>query len=194
MLMARPTEKTRDAGAIDSALERLRRGDPGEFESLYREYRSRVVAIVRRVLRDPEEAEDVAQEIFLSVLSSVRTFDGRARLSTWLYRVSLNRALNRLRDLVRRERLRVPGLDGLRVAVDEVVADAERRSQIRRAVDLLGRDRRLLVTLRDIEGRSYEEIARIARLPAGTVKSRLHRARAELAQRLRSALSDPVAC
>jgi RNA polymerase sigma-70 factor (ECF subfamily) len=174
------------SGEDDATLECLRRGDPRAFDTLYRAYRPRVVAIVRRVLRDPMEAEDVAQEIFLSVLKSVQRFDGRARISTWLYRVALNRALNRLRDLVRRERLRSPSTESMRVVTDEIVDQVERSNQVRRAVDFLGPERRLLVTLRDIEGRSYDEIARIARLPAGTVKSRLHRARAELAERLKS--------
>jgi RNA polymerase sigma-70 factor, ECF subfamily len=175
-------------------LEPLRRGDPLAFENLYRVYRGRVLSIVRKVLRDPMEAEDVAQEIFISVLASVRRFDGRARLSTWLYRVALNRALNRLRDLVRRERLKSSGAETVRAITDEVVSRAEQRKQIRQAVERLGPERRLLVTLRDIEGRSYDEIAKIARLPTGTVKSRLHRARAELAERLRVALPDGVAC
>ncbi len=180
-------------GRDEQALESLRRGEPAAFDALYRRYRERVVAIVRKVLRDPVEAEDVAQEIFISVLGSVHRFDGRAQLSTWLYRVALNRALNRLRDLVRRERLRSWSADAIRAVTDELVEQAERSKQIRRAVDRLQPERRLLVTLRDIEGKSYEEIARIARLPAGTVKSRLHRARAELAETLRFALGNASA-
>lgn len=139
---------------------------------------------MRRVLRDPAEAEDVTQEVFLSMLRSIRQFDGRARFSTWLHRVALNRALNRLRDLSRRGRLRPDGADASRASADELVAQAERRQRVRRAVFGLVPDRRRLVTMRDIEGLSYDEIARIARLPQGTVKSRLHRARAELARRL----------
>jgi RNA polymerase sigma-70 factor (ECF subfamily) len=176
----------------EQSLRSLRLGDRRAFDRMYRTYRSRVVAIVRKVLHDPVEAEDVAQEIFISVLGSVHRFDGRARLSTWLYRVALNRALNRLRDLVRRERLRSSGADTLRAITEDVVEQAERSKQIRSAVERLVPERRLLVTLRDLEGRSYEEIAKIARLPAGTVKSRLHRARAELADRLRSSLAVPT--
>jgi RNA polymerase sigma-70 factor (ECF subfamily) len=175
-----------DLSSQDRTLQSLQRGDRRAFDQLYRTYRSRVVAIVRKVLHDPVEAEDVAQEIFISVLDSVQRFDGRARLSTWLYRVALNRALNRLRDLVRRERLRSSGAETLRAITEDEFEQAEQRKQIRSAVEHLVPERRLLVTLRDLEGRSYDEIARIARLPAGTVKSRLHRARAELAIRLRA--------
>ena len=176
-------------GYEEDALEGLRRGDLSAFNDLYRVHRSRVVSVVRKVLRDPSEAEDVAQEIFISVLGSVQRFDGRARISTWLYRVALNRALTRLRDVVRRQRLHATGSEVVRAATEDLVERAERSAQIRRAVDHLGPERKLLVTLRDIEGKSYDEIARIARLPAGTVKSRLHRARAELAERLRFSLA-----
>src|SRR5262245_11301023 len=83
-------------------LTAIREGDRTGFARLERPQRERVVAVVRRALRDADEAEDVTQEIFLTVYHSVREFDGRSRLSTWLYRVALNRALNRLRDLSRR--------------------------------------------------------------------------------------------
>lgn len=173
-------------------VQRLRRGDERAFAELVRANQDRVYDLVLRMLGDREEALDVSQEIFVSVHAALRRFRGESRLSTWVFRIARNHCLNRLEYLARREKGRQTELSQVSEAElsaqrpsarpDDLVALDEQRCLVERALRQLDEPQRLLVVLRDVEGLSYDEIAGIAELPEGTVKSRLHRARAALAE------------
>jgi RNA polymerase sigma-70 factor, ECF subfamily len=176
-------------------LARLRARDEGAFQELVTGYGDRVFSLVLRMVGDRAEAEDIAQEVFVTVWKSIDTFRSEARLSTWLLRIAANHAKNRIKYLARRH---TDGR-GLDEAPEAALADvgkapaqsqvtspeaafeaAERGNAIERAIAALDEDQRLVVVLRDIEELSYEEIGEITGLPEGTVKSRLHRARLAL--------------
>jgi RNA polymerase sigma-70 factor (ECF subfamily) len=176
-------------------LARLRRGDPEAFEVLVREHQDRVYDFCVRMLGDREEANDLVQEIFVSVHQNLRKFREDARLSTWIFRISKNQCINRLKYLKRRGRGRsdeygdvgedvLSGAMGAPPTPDAALESARERARVQWAISQLEPDARMLVALRDIEGLSYEEIIDITELPEGTVKSRLHRAREKLAELL----------
>ena len=184
-------------GAGDAAAERdgallsrLRRGDERAFTELIRRHQDRVFDLAYRMLGDRQEAEDLSQEIFVAVHRGLKGFRGDAKLSTWIFRVAKNHCLNRLVYLKRHGGGRTQGLDeGPEPAVDPATARPdrqlerrERRAILERALSELDEAQRMIVVLRDIEGLDYEEIAAVLDEPVGTVKSRLLRARAALAQ------------
>jgi RNA polymerase sigma-70 factor (ECF subfamily) len=173
-------------------LRRVRRGDDRAFTELVREHQDRVYDLLFRMLGDREEALDLSQEVFTSVHEAIPRFRGESRLSTWIFRVARNHCLNRLKYLQRRQRGRTREISEVPESElescapsrrpDENVAEAEMRAMVQRAIAQLDEEHRLLLVLRDIEGLSYHEIAEITEQPEGTVKSRLHRARASLAR------------
>jgi len=186
------------AGVIDpdaEFVERWQRGDMSAFEALVRRHERRVFSLVLRMLGSREEAEDVAQEAFLALHRHGHRFRGEARFSTFVYRVAANAALNRRRSLGRR-RAREAALSHRQDAGDDLPSaprDPEDSAsggeiQVRVQAALLGlpKDLRLAVVLYDIEGQSYGEIAQVLRIPEGTVKSRIHRARTALRDRLKA--------
>jgi RNA polymerase sigma-70 factor, ECF subfamily len=184
--------KTDDAALI----ERCRAGDIAAFEPLVEKYRQRVWRLAYNVLRDREEAWDVAQEAFVRAWQALPNFRGQSAFYTWLFRIVMNVAADRARARAARGRAfgteRIPEEDWDRVLVeqpheaqpDAAAAGAERRSQIERALAKLSDDHRRIVVLSDIEGLSYKEIADVLEIPMGTVMSRLHNAR----KRLKAAL------
>jgi len=187
----------------------LKRGEGPAFESLVRLHQHRVYGLCLRMLADRAEAEDLAQEVFISVFKNILTFREESLLSTWIYRITRNHCLNRLKFLRRRAHERQQPLEDTRQAdlAGEPLADpvgaasrpqrpdraAEGRElECRILAELAGmsEDHRELVILRDFEQLSYEEIQEITGLAEGTVKSRLHRARMELARRMAPHLKD----
>lgn len=194
---AEPVPAAERIGAFERLREqrlvrRLRRGDERAFADLVRAHQDRVFELVYRMLGDREEALDLSQEIFVSLHAALARFRGESRLSTWIYRVAKNHCLNRLAFLRRRERGRNTEISEVPEGVleshvpsarpDDLVSASEQRHLVERALDELDETQRLLVVLRDVEGLSYGEIVAITELPEGTVKSRLHRARAALAE------------
>lgn len=178
-------------GGLDESpdfLDRLRAGDARAFEALVTEHQHRVFGVALRMLGSRAEAEDVAQEVFLRVQRSVAAFRGEARLSTWLYGITSRLCLSRLASPHRRHaRLTRPLTEDMVRDPDDPAADAERgemRAALGEAIAALPEERRIVVILRDVEGLSYEEIAAALNLEPGTVRSRLHRARMELKERL----------
>jgi len=164
-----------------------------DFEALVQTHQDRVYDFCVRMLGDREEALEVAQEIFVSVHQALPTFRFDSKVSTWIYRISKNHCLNRLKYLERRGRGRSDGLDdvpeealgsadGAPIRPDDALQAEHERAMVQRAIARLEPDARALVALRDIEGLSYEEMVEITQLPLGTVKSRLHRAREKLAE------------
>jgi len=168
-------------------LERLRAGDPRAFEALVIAYQHRVFSVALRMLGSRAEAEEIAQEVFLRAHGALADFRGDARLSTWLYAIASRLCLNRLASPDRRV---VRGDEALAdvPAPEADAADAAERSELdaalRAAIAELPEERRLVLVLRDVEGLSYEEIAEALALDPGTVRSRLHRARMQLKDKL----------
>jgi RNA polymerase sigma-70 factor (ECF subfamily) len=182
----------------DAALiERCRAGDVTAFEPLVEKYRQRVWRLAYNVLRDREEAWDVAQEAFIRAYQALPSFRGQSAFYTWLYRIVMNVAADRARSRGARGRAfgteRVPEEDWDRVlpdqdpgeeAPDAAAARREQRRKIDQALEALPEHHRRIVVLSDLEGLSYREIAETLEIPMGTVMSRLHNAR----KRLRDAL------
>lgn len=186
-------------GVEEALAARAAAGDAGAFDALVTLFGSRVFSVAVRLLQDRGEAEDLTQEVFVALYHHLPDFRGESRLSTWIYRITKNRALNRLKFLKRRQHGVQADLDDpaiARLARDPDTGDGEHKdpvhtlanhklsSVLERHLRELPEEQRTLVILRDLEDLSYEEIAEVTGLPLGTVKSRLHRARAELAQRL----------
>jgi RNA polymerase sigma-70 factor (ECF subfamily) len=177
-------------------LERLRQRDEVAFGELVERNQGPIYRLLLRMLRNPAEAEDVAQDVFVSAFKALETFRGDAALSTWLYRIAQNHGKNRLKYLARRarEQSRAPlardeGTPGhsahapIDVRPDRTALAHEAERHLEQALSLLDDDQRELLELRDLEQMSYDEIVQLTGLPLGTVKSRLHRARLALAQR-----------
>lgn len=185
-------------------IRRLRDRDERAFRELIELYRDRVFNVTFRMLGNKAEAEDIAQEVFIAVFKTVDTFREESKFSTWLYRVAVNHTKNRIKYLARRN-------DRNRTELDENTADSEGGSLgggaarpsrpdkalegaqleqvLQAAINTLDEEHRALVVLRDIEELSIEEICEITGIPDGTVKSRLHRARAALRKKLQRHLS-----
>jgi RNA polymerase sigma-70 factor (ECF subfamily) len=182
--------------AIDSDEYLLRRhidGDTRAFEELLERYRQPVVNLVRsRLGHNSPWLEDVAQDVFLQLHRSARSFECRSTFKTWLFRLTLNVC----RDHLRRERRNG---DVLTQAVDdsqldllpcdslsplEMLERTERETLIRGAIQELGPMHRVILQLRDLEELTYDDIAEVLDVPAGTVRSRLHNARVALAKSL----------
>jgi RNA polymerase sigma-70 factor (ECF subfamily) len=184
-------------------IRRLRDRDERAFRELIDLYRDRVFNVTFRMLGNKAEAEDIAQEVFIAVFKTIETFREESKFSTWLYRVAVNHTKNRIKYLARRN-------DRNRAELDDNTADSEAGSiggaarparpdkalegaqlekVLQAAINTLDEDHRALVVLRDIEELSIEEICEITGIPDGTVKSRLHRARAALRKKLQRHLS-----
>lgn len=168
-------------------LERCRQGDTEAFARLVTEQQDYVYTLARRIVHDPEEAADLTQEVFVQVWRGLPSFRGAARFRTWLYRIVVNRGLNRLRKR-RRERDDVSMdpqmIDSLAAAGNDPYTEAwqrERRAFIWEQVDRLPAKYRLAVALYYQQELSCAEVAQVLGLPLGTVKTHLYRARQALA-------------
>ena len=157
-------------------------GDRRALERLLHRHADRIVAICRRVLNSPDDAQDAAQEAMIAVSRGIANFDGRAQFTTWLYRVATNSALDEARRKQRRpmpvETIpeRTSGPDMAQQVADRIVIDA--------ALVAIPAEFRACVALRDLLGLDYAEISEILDIPPGTVRSRIARGRAALAQQL----------
>jgi len=177
-------------------VERVQRGDKTAFDLLVRKYQHRVVKLVMRYLRDPADAEDVAQEAFIKAYRALPQFRGESAFYTWLYRIAINTAKN---AAVSRSRSPVEyDLDlqdsdesyevQARMAdhdTPEALALAEEiRAVVAQAIDSLPEELRTAIVLRELDGQSYEDIAATMDCPVGTVRSRIFRAREVIDRRL----------
>jgi RNA polymerase sigma-70 factor (ECF subfamily) len=177
-----------EAGDAPRFLDRLRAGEVSAFEELVTTYQHRVFGVALRMLGNPAEAQEVAQEAFVRAHRGLPAFRGDAKLSTWLYAIASRLCLSRLESAARR-RTRQGDEILLRLAdetggPDAALERSELEAALGRAIAELPEDRRIVVVLRDLEGLSYEEIAEALDLELGTVRSRLHRARADLKDKL----------
>ena len=179
-------------------VEGLQRGDPSAAERLVEQYAGWIHRVVQRLLGDPRDVEEVTQDVLFTAMRQIERFEGRAALSSWLYRIAVNRACERLRQ--RRARPEVP-LEPLLPVFDadgrhaEPVEDwsrrsgdpaiaAEIRSALERSIGRLLDGYRAVIVLHDVEQLSIEEVAATLGLSVPAVKSRVHRARLVLRQEL----------
>jgi RNA polymerase sigma-70 factor (ECF subfamily) len=184
-------------------IARLRQRDERAFSEVVRLHGDKVFNLVLRMVGTRAEAEDIAQEVFVTVFKSIDSFRGESKFTTWLLRIAANHSKNRIKYLARRSTDK-NGLDGASEAhmadqgkaplqghidaPDARLEAAELETMMQEAIATLDEEHRLLVVLRDIEELSYDEIAEITGLPEGTVKSRLHRARVALKEHLEDKL------
>jgi len=183
-----------------SLVRRCKDQEPQAFDQVVLRYQERILNVLVRMTGDYQTACDLCQETFLKAYRAIRTFEERSALSTWLYRIATNLCLSHRRTRRRRPELSLDGLTdpdgekpGYEVADSSMEPGAtlevkERREKVRRMIATLDPDFRAVVVLRDMEGLSYEEIADALGVPVGTVRSRLHRARLELKDKLKQIL------
>lgn len=167
-------------------------GDRAALETLLRSYYDRCYAVCRRLLGNDQDALDATQEAMIAIARGVARFDGRSALSTWVYRVSTNSAIDELRRRARRPVLdqgrpsseNSSPLEDIAAGVfnDDVGDTATDRLSLDRALDQISVAQRAAVVLRDVFDLDYAEIADVLRVPIGTVRSRIARGRAALAQ------------
>ncbi|MBK7249964.1 MAG: RNA polymerase sigma factor RpoE [Gammaproteobacteria bacterium] len=186
------------ADASDQSLvRRVQRGDKGAFDVLVTRYQHKVVKLVMRYVRNPAEAEDVAQEAFIKAYRALPQFRGDSTFYTWLYRIAINTAKNVVASRDRspieydldlqndaesfeaQARLKDPDTPEGLVLTEEI------RATVNSAIDSLPQDLRTAIVLRELEGMSYEEIAAAMDCPVGTVRSRIFRAREAIDRQLR---------
>ena len=194
MMMSRSTDDL-------SLVEACRAGRTEAFSLLVQRYQGRLFPTIARLVGSPDDAEDVLQDAFVRAFEKLDQFQGDSSFYTWIYRIAVNLALSGHR----RRRVRSAAAAARRAAArradladESAEADpsaplerAERERIVRAALDELGPEHRAVVILKDFDGRRYEEISAILDIPVGTVRSRLHRARCELRDRLRGLIDEP---
>lgn len=186
---------------IDQQLvERAQHGDKHAFELLVAKYQRKLGRLLSRFIRNPTEVEDVVQEAFIKAYRALPSFRGESAFYTWLYRIGINAAKNYLVS----EGRRPPTTTGFDSEEAEGFEDADQLRNINtpenelmskqvaetvnKAMDSLPEELKTAITLREIEGLSYEEIANMMNCPIGTVRSRIFRARETIAEKLRPML------
>ena len=171
------------ADASDEDLaRRAASGERAALEMLLTRHLDQVHAVCRRVLGHPEDALDATQEALIAISRGIGRFDGRSRFTTWMYRVATNAALDEARRRKRRP-IAFEHLPETSVGVDETAA-VDARLDVDEAMATLSADYRAAVALRDLAGLDYAEIASVLDIPIGTVRSRIARGRAALADRI----------
>ncbi len=189
---------------IDRQLvERAQRGDKRAFELLVEKYQRKLGRLLSRFIRDPSEVEDVMQEAFIKAYRALPAFRGDSAFYTWLYRIGINTAKNYLAAM----RRRAPTSTDIDADEAEGYADGERlrdlntpehmllskeiADTVNATMEALPEELRTAIQLREMDGMSYEDIARIMDCPIGTVRSRIFRAREAIAERLRPLIETP---
>lgn len=191
-----------DQNLLDEQLvERVQRGDKNAFNLLVKKYQHKVVNLVARYVNNPGDVPDVAQEAFIKAYRALPTFRGESAFYTWLYRIAVNTAKNYLTSQGRRP----PSSDveaddaesyGGGEALQEVATPEnlaltdEIQRTVFAAIEALPEDLRTAITLRELEGLSYEEIAEIMDCPVGTVRSRIFRARDAIDKKLKPLIEN----
>ncbi|OGI45958.1 MAG: RNA polymerase sigma factor RpoE [Candidatus Muproteobacteria bacterium RBG_16_65_34] len=189
-----------DERSVDQKLvARVQKGDKAAFDLLVRKYQHKIAKLVSRFVRDRSEVEDVTQEAFIKAYRALGGFRGESAFYTWLYRIAVNTAKNYLESLGRRapgSNVELDGAEqseaaeGLReqATPERYLLTEEIAATVRRALENLPEDLRTAITLREIEGLSYEEIAEVMDCPIGTVRSRIFRAREAIDKELKPLL------
>jgi RNA polymerase sigma-70 factor (ECF subfamily) len=189
-------------------IERLSARDERAFNELVEAYEQRVFRLLLRMLGRRDEAEDMAQEVFVQVFKAIGQFRGESKLGTWIYRIAVNLCKNRIKYLSRRhtgeedelepaaERAPLDGGKGVTFGEtsrpDHVLEGLEVERIVKECITELDADFREVLVLRDVEDLTYEELCEVTGLPDGTVKSRLHRARSMLRKAVEARLGSKV--
>jgi len=192
-----------DADADTLLVERVKLGDVRAFEMLVVKYQRRIERLIGRMVRDTDLVQDIAQETFIRAYRALPQFRGESAFYTWLYRIAVNSAKKALMDMKRDPLVSEAALrsddDGEETSRAEselsdgetpeaLLASKEIAAAVNSAIEALSEDLRQAITLREIEGLSYEEIAQAMNCPIGTVRSRIFRARDAIAARLKPLL------
>ena len=193
-----------DTQQLDQELvKRVQRGDMAAFDLLVRKYQHRIAALIGRYVADWGECQDVAQETFIRAYRAIGSFRGDAQFYTWLHRIAVNTAKNHLVSLGRRP----PGSDidvedaeqfdsGVRLRDTDTPEREMMRRQMEqtvlRAVEQLPEELRIAITLREVDGLSYDEIAQRMGCPVGTVRSRIFRAREAIDEELKPLMDSEI--
>lgn len=187
---------------LDQALvERVQKGDKRAFDLLVRKYQHKIISLVTRYVSDWSEAQDVAQEAFIRAYRAIGSFRGDSAFYTWVYKIAINTAKNHLVSRGRRPPIGditiddAVLLDGASQLRERATPEREMmRQEIERTVfdtvEELPEELRTAITLREVDGLSYEEIAEAMNCPIGTVRSRIFRAREAIDEKLRPMLSE----
>jgi RNA polymerase sigma-70 factor, ECF subfamily len=186
---------------VDQLLvERAQRGDKRAFELLVEKYQHKLARLVSRLVRDPGEAEDVTQEAFIKAYRALPSFRGDSAFYTWLYRIGINTAKNFLVATGRRaptstevDAEEAEGYESSELLHDintpeSLLLSKEIGTTVNSAIESLPEELRSAIQLRELEGMSYEEIAKLMDCPIGTVRSRIFRAREAIAEKLKPLL------
>jgi RNA polymerase sigma-70 factor, ECF subfamily len=188
-------ESRKNAEQDQLLVEKVLLGENKAFDLLVLKYQQRIVQLVNRFVKDPSEAQDVAQEAFIKAYRALPKFRGDSAFYTWLYRISINTAKNYLVSRSRRhsdyevdvqnaEQVEnAPQLKGMDTP-DSVLMNEQIVTTIKAAIEKLPDEMRTAITLREFEGMSYEEIAQAMDCPVGTVRSRIFRAREAIDEKL----------
>ena len=193
LLAEEPLGELTDEELVSAHLE----GRPGAFQDLYDRYRERLIYFITRKTGDPDRAQDLVQEAFIRVTRHLHRFDTTKKFSTWVYTIASNLSKNELRNrsrspLILFQRLtnnweddhRPLQFEDFSMRPDDLYRKRYLRRLVEETVEELPEHHRLVFRLRELEGKSYEEISEITGVNLGTVKSRLHRARNSFAQRI----------
>jgi len=188
---------------IDQQLvERAQRGDKLAFGLLVEKYQRKLARLISRLVRDPGEVEDVTQEAFIKAYRALPSFRGDSAFYTWLYRIGINTAKNYLVAMGRRaptstefEAEEAEGFDSGELlreisTPESLLLTKEIAGTVNQAIEALPEELRSAIQLRELEGMSYEEIAKLMDCPVGTVRSRIFRAREAIAERLKPLLDQ----
>lgn len=189
---------------VDAPLvERVKQGDARAFEMLVVKYQRRIERLIGRMVRDTDLVPDIAQETFIRAYRALPQFRAESAFYTWLYRIAVNTAKKALMDLKRDPLITETALasrdeedETSRVenelsdgeTPESILASRQIAATVNNAIQALSEDLRQAITLREIEGLSYDEIAEVMNCPIGTVRSRIFRAREAIALRLRPVL------
>ncbi|WP_092401996.1 MULTISPECIES: RNA polymerase sigma factor RpoE [Candidatus Ichthyocystis] len=183
---------------------RVQNGDDGAFESLVAKYQSRIIRLLNRLIRDQQEIEDIAQEVFIKAYKAIGNFRGDSAFYTWIYRIAINTGKNHLETLGKRN---------LIISDNKYLNDDEKTNHEERIISLdtpelelmskqiaaiinkvtqsLPEELREALILREVEGLSYDDIAEVMKCPVGTVRSRIFRARESISTKLKPFLEAP---
>ena len=187
-------------------IKRLQRGEKQVFNSVIRIYKNLVAGLCMKYMRNTQEAEDMAQEVFALAYGAIDKFQFKSKLSTWLYRMTVNHCINKLKSIKRRRLINPetgPQEDEEATSEIEAVADKSRRAdeelELRELKEIVLKElesfdeiERTLIILLDMEGLSVEEISEVLKMPVGSVKSKSARTRRKLAKKVQHRLRGKI--
>lgn len=178
-------------------LERASRGDMDAFEQVYKATSSFVYNVASRITRNSADAEEVTQDVFMKIYKNLKSFRFRCAFKTWVYRITVNTAINRYRKSKREEKGRVDSdfiiesLPDSRLPTEGVI-QSDNETRLNALLDILSHEHKTCLILREIEGLSYQEISDTLKIPVNTVRSRLKRARQALLEKAGRGYHDAV--